>query len=120
MRRSRGARPAVVRRCFFPAFVGLTVVCWGAVAGPLDEAKKLQQRGNYEEALEKYRKSQAPPKEVALGSSRSLRSIGKYAEAKAELEKGLAGSPGDVDATAELADLEFFLGRWDEIGRAHV
>ena len=94
-----------------------------AAADPLDlqEASRRLLRGNYAEAREQFAalakngKYRVP---AAIGLSRTWRSEGDYEKAQGALAAALKDQPTSGDLWAELADLLYLLGRWDEAQQA--
>jgi tetratricopeptide (TPR) repeat protein len=93
-----------------------------AAAGPKDlpEARRRLLRGNYSEARALFTrlldKEQDPA--AAVGLSRAWRGEGQYAKARQALQGALKARPAAGELWAELADLHYLRGRWDEAERA--
>jgi tetratricopeptide (TPR) repeat protein len=100
--------------------IALLALAWmtpAASAQTLAEARQRLQRGNYAEARELFEKLAKSGKDAvaaAVGLSRAWRSEGEYDKAQAVLVAAVKAHPAEGHLWAELADLHYLRGRWDE------
>jgi tetratricopeptide (TPR) repeat protein len=100
----------------------LAALVWAAPAAAQDyqEARQRLLRGNYAEARELFaglaKKDKTPA--AIIGLSRAWRSQGEYEQAEEALRAGLKDQPTAGELWAELADLHYLRGRWDETQQA--
>jgi tetratricopeptide (TPR) repeat protein len=88
----------------------------GAPASPA-ELTRGQERllhGNYSEARELFQPLVEKEPAAVLGLSRAWRSQGDYDKAEQVLQQGRKRWPTDSRLLAELADLNYLLGRWEQ------
>jgi tetratricopeptide (TPR) repeat protein len=103
--------------------VGLLALAWAApaLAGgqDLQEARKQLLHGHYGEARELFA---GPAKKgnaaAVVGLSRAWRAEGEYDKAVGVLLAAVKEEPGRAEVWAELADLFYLRGRWDEAAEA--
>lgn len=99
-------------------------------APKLDDARRLWQTGKYEEALEAYNaiarelaeEDDAGRSQLAIGRAAALASTGKTSEAIEVLKSAVADAEEaslQADALAQLAEVEFARGLWDD-ARSHA
>jgi Ca-activated chloride channel family protein len=112
----RGSRVAVIAL----ALVGLTAVACGSSAGGLiADGNRAYERGDYEEALELYRRAAADEPELPeahLNAGLALHRLGRYAEAADETARALPAEEPSLAARVHYAvgNHYFALGRLPE------
>lgn len=87
----------------------------------LKEARERWLRGNYAEALDKYKSLLEDNKtraEAAIGVSRCLQSEGEYDKALEAIEAALKDRTRDARLLARQAELLYLRGRWPEAEKA--
>jgi tetratricopeptide (TPR) repeat protein len=100
----------------------LVALAWAipAAAQDLQEAQQRLLRGNYAEARQLFssllKKGKAPAAVIGLG--RAWRSMGEYDKAQEALQAGLKKQPTAGELWAELAELHYCRGQWQEAERA--
>ena len=109
---------------FYKLLVLLILLGYGLFPGPktvrADESPLIRageyfRRGQYEEALTFYQKSEGADRVSGIvGASRSLAMIGQYTESENICRQSLKESPGDVRIATQLAEVLTLTGRSDE------
>lgn len=105
---------ACVHRCLMGAAV---VMFWGTPAhsSTLQDARRLFQKGNVQEAAEIFASLKSSREaEAVLGLAQCWTFEGRDAEAEIELKGAIAKHPKNTDLRAALGEIYFRTGRWPE------